>query len=248
MTPKGLVRFTRAKRRVMPLIILLDASASMNEVIDEEGMQRTGEVVVQDGQKWEVVTGGTSKLKVTNDAMRAMIASFAAVERAEVQVCVVAFGGDKARLHVPMQPATAVAWEDYAADGETPLGSAFAMAKELLEDRQTVPGDAYRPVVVLVSDGRPTDADWQARMAAFIGEGRSRKASRMALAIGQADTTVLRSFLGEQQQDFLFTADRAPEMGRFFSFLTMSVAQRSQSPDPDKMVRPADIKRPADEF
>lgn len=249
MAKHGLAGFSRAKRRVLPLILLLDASGSMNEIIDEEGMKRTGQIVFEDGREWEVVTGGTSKLHITNQAMRAMIASFSAVERAEVQVSVITFGGaSDAQVHVPMRAASAVTWEDYVADGETPMGAAFGLAKQLIEKRETIPSDAYRPTIVLISDGLPTDSGWQERLDELVSEGRSRKASRMALGIGEADRTMLKKFLGDEHDEFLFEANQAAEMVRFFNFLTMSVAQRTKSPDPNIMLTPKSVLSDLDKF
>ena len=37
------------------------------------------------------------------------------------------------------------------------MGSAFTIAHQLLEDREAIPSRAYRPALVLVSDGLPTD-------------------------------------------------------------------------------------------
>ena len=247
MSGEGLAQFTRAKRRVLPLIILLDASGSMNEIIDERGMVRTGQTIFMDGREWEVVTGGRSKLQITNDAMRVMIEAFGTVDRADVQVSVIAFGGSgPARVHLPLESSGKVQWQDYQADGDTPMGSAFQLAKQLMEDRSTIPSDAYRPTIVLISDGMPTDANWEASLQALIGDGRSKKAARMALGIGTADRRMLEKFLGEKNRDYLFEADQAAGMIRFFNFLTMSTAQRTNSAKPDEIPKPNEIPKPED--
>jgi len=233
----------------MPLIVLLDASGSMNEIIDKEGMKSTGQIVFEDGKEWEVVTDGTSKLHITNQAMKAMIASFSAVERAEVQVSVITFGGTSdARVHVPMNAASDVTWEDYVADGDTPMGAAFRVAKQLVEKREAIPSDAYRPTIVLISDGLPTDTGWQESLNELVSEGRSKKAARMALGIGEADRTMLKKFLGDEHGGYLFEADQAAGMIRFFNFLTMSIAQRSKSPNPNTMPAPKTVLSDLDEF
>jgi uncharacterized protein YegL len=65
------------------------------------------------------------------------------------------------------------------------------MAKAMIEDKDVVPSRAYRPTVVLVSDGGPNDA-WEKPLNAFISDGRSAKCDRMAMAIGaDADEAVL---------------------------------------------------------
>jgi uncharacterized protein YegL len=60
------------------------------------------------------------------------------------------------------------------ADGCTAMGVAFSLAKGLIEDKNVVLSRAYRPTVVLVSDGQPTDA-WERPIESLINEGRSSK-------------------------------------------------------------------------
>jgi uncharacterized protein YegL len=141
-----------------------------------------------------------------------------------------------------------VIWDDYAADGETPMGSAFKIAKQIVEARDAIPSGAYRPTIVLVSDGLPTDNGWEERLDELVSEGRSRKAARMALGIGEADRKMLTRFLGDEHSEFLFKADQATEIVRFFNFLTMSVAKRSNSLDPNEVIKPKLVPSDIDEF
>ena len=56
----------------MPVILLLDVSGSMSEVIDGT-YERTGETVFRDGQNWEIVKGGRTRIEVLNQAVQEMI-------------------------------------------------------------------------------------------------------------------------------------------------------------------------------
>jgi uncharacterized protein YegL len=58
---------------------------------------------------------------------------------------------------------------------------------------------ALPPVLVLISDGQPTD-DYESGLKALTDEPWGRKAVRIAIAIGEdADTEVLQRFIGNPE-------------------------------------------------
>lgn len=199
--------FTVQKARPLPVILLADVSGSMS------------------------VEG---KIDALNQAVKEMIISFAQAEelRAEIHVSVIIFGGT-ARLLLPLTPASEVTWEPMSASGGTPLGEALTLAAGLFEDKEQIPSRAYRPTVLLVSDGMPTDA-WEEPMRRFIHEGRAKKADRMAMAIGaDAVETMLAKFLNDPEKQ-VFHAEDAAKIRDFFRFVTMSVVTRSRSNNPNQ--------------
>ena len=212
-----LKNFSTSAARPLPVILLADVSGSMTA----------------DG-----------KISALNRAIRDMISSFAEEEeaRAEISVAVVTFGSE-ARLHTALQPAKQMEWTDLSAGGATPMGAAMELAADLIDDREAIPARAYRPTVVLVSDGIPTD-DWSNGIRRLTGEGRGGKAFRLALAIGgDADEQMLRKFAGGDAT--LYRAEDARRIRQFFEFLTMTVAQRSRSINPNAVAQvssPFDLK------
>ncbi|GAA3265965.1 VWA domain-containing protein [Dactylosporangium vinaceum] len=156
----------------MPVIVLADASGSMD-----------GDKIIR-----------------LNESIGAMIRAFAMEDsgRGEIHVAVVAFGGAEAVLHQPMTPASRTAWNDLAHGGRTPMGSAFRLAQEILDDPELVPDRAFPPALVLVSDGMPTDADWDSRLDALLSSKWGSRALRVAVGIGTDRTDeaeqVLRTF------------------------------------------------------
>jgi uncharacterized protein YegL len=173
------------------------------------------------------------KIQALNHAVREMIEAFQDGDdlRAEIQVAVVTFGGG-ARLHLPLKSARDAAWVDLGAAVATPMGAAFHLAQSLVEDSSLVPSRAYRPTLVLVSDGQPTD-DWEAPLRALIESERAGKAFRMALAVGaDADHAVLDRFLADPAARVYQAAD-ARQIRQFFQLVTMSVASRSRSANPN---------------
>lgn len=233
-------RFTASKAKPLPVILLLDTSGSMNMVVNPDEVRRTGQTTVVDGKTVEYVTGGKSRIDVLNEAVRTMLSSFKKEESlsTEFLISVVTFGEQGAQLTQAPTSASTTVYSDLTADGLTPLGGALKIAKDLVENRETTPSRAYRPLVVLVSDGEPNDS-WEGRLADFIREGRSAKCDRMALGIGEEAISgrgreTLERFI-EGTGRSVFEAEDAPEIHDFFQFVTMSVVARSQSQHPNEV-------------
>lgn len=237
-------KFTAPKAKPLPVFLLLDVSGSMNEVVDPESVRRTGQTVENDGQTWELVEGGTSKIQILNDAVRRMVDSFAAEERMETEflVSIITFG-DRVAQHLVPGAASSVNWTDMEADGCTAMGAALSLAKGLIEDKDVIPSRAYRPTVVLVSDGQPTDA-WGHPLDALITDGRSSKCFFMAMGIGEnpgtqvlerfiSQTPVLAEVNGTPVLNTVFHATDTDKIHEFFRKVTMSVTTRSKSQNPN---------------
>ena len=226
--------FTTTKPKPLPVILLLDVSKSMGEVCDGS-FRRTGRTFFEDGKTWEVVEGGRSRIDVLNEAVSKMIASFARAEQLdrEFLVSVITFGSSVG-VHLPPTKASRVVWQPLTAAGDTPLGEALTLLKARIEDRDITPSRAYRPVIVLVSDGKPND-EWKAPLENFVTSGRSTKCDRMAIAIGaDTDEDMLHTFIAGAPHP-LFKASDASQILDTFQRITMSVEVRSKSEDPDRV-------------
>lgn len=208
VTKSRMKDFTIAKARPLPVIVLADASGSMSE---------------------------NGKIEALNLALQDMVKAFATESRvrAEIQVGLITFGGKQAKIFLPLAPAGQIASMDaIPATGATPLGQALAMATDLLENHDLIPSRAYRPVLVLVSDGLPTD-EWESTLARLETSDRASKATRFAMAIGDdADETVLARFTNDIEAP-VFKAHQARDIHRFFRAVTMSVAARTVSNNPE---------------
>jgi uncharacterized protein YegL len=82
-------------------------------------------------------------------------------------------------------------------DGVTDLGEALIMvSKELkLQPEGKMEFRGYPPVVVLITDGYPTD-DWETGLKVLMSVPWAERAIRMAVALPGADETVLNKFIG----------------------------------------------------
>jgi len=205
MTTFDPAKFTVPDAKPLPVILLLDVSGSMHG----------------------------AKIQNLNEAVKDMLETFRDTEcgETEIHVAIITFGAE-VKLHQALASANDIKYHDLSASGGTPLGTAFKMAKAMIEDKDVVPSRAYRPTVVLVSDGRPGDS-WKQPLKDFIGEGRSSKCDRMAMAIGaDADEGVLGEFI-EGATHPLFYAENATQLRDFFKFVTMSVTIRTMSQTPN---------------
>lgn len=239
-------KFTTTQAKPFPVFLLLDVSGSMDIVIDPENTHRTGETAFIDGQHVEFVEGGTTKTQLLNEAVKKMIESFKEEEKMEAEfwISIITFG-DKAHLHIKLTKASEISLTEFEAEGETAMGAALKLAKEQIENKEIVPSRAYRPTVVLVSDGAPND-NWEMPMQKFVHEGRSSKCFCLAMGIGDdADKNVLSKFIENtpylaQQGDTkipnkVFYADDAERLHEFFQKVTMSVTSRSKSSNPNQI-------------
>ena len=206
-------KYTTTKAKPLPVVLLLDVSSSM----------RGG--------------GEQSKIAELEKAVREMIKDFAHEEQleTEIQLAVITFGNE-VKLALPYTNASKVELNNLEANGLTPMGTALKMAKDMIEDKEVTPGRAYKPLVILCSDGEPNDA-WEQPMQDFIANGRSSKCDRMAMAIGSdANEDVLKRFIAGTDNP-LFYAKDAASLHKFFKFVTMSVTSRSRSQSPNQLVK-----------
>lgn len=207
----NLKEFTIPSARKLPVIILADVSGSME---------------------------GDGKINTLNRAIASMIDSFAEEEdvRAEINVCVITFGGNEAKIHLPLQPAENITWQNMTPYGRTPMGDAFWVAQKIVEDRAIIASRDYHPTIVLVSDGIPTD-NWQTSLDGLINSERASKALRLSMAIGaEADNQPLQGFVKNQCQEVpVFRADESNQITKFFRFVTMTVTTRSRSVTPNSI-------------
>jgi uncharacterized protein YegL len=163
----------RLARRVLHFFFLLDCSGSMS-------------------------VGG--KIEALNNAIREALPHMRRVAadnpNAEVLVRALSFS-DGARWVVgEPAPVERFTWTDVTAGGLTDLGAALLLMADQLR-MPPMEARALPPVIVLVSDGRPTD-DFEGGLEALLREPWGQRAVKVAVAIGRdADYQVLQSFIGD---------------------------------------------------
>lgn len=117
---------------------------------------------------------------------------------AQLLVRVLSFSSGSRWIVVKPTPVESFTWQDLTAIGQTDMGKALT---DLANQLKMPPMDArgYPPVIVLVSDGQPTD-DFATGLRAVMDQPWGKRAIRMAIAIGRdADTDVLQKFVGNSE-------------------------------------------------
>jgi uncharacterized protein YegL len=119
-------------------------------------------------------------------------------------------------------------WIDLSADGVTDLGAALKKVAEVL--KISVMGDrALPPVLVLVSDGVPTD-DYGSGLKALMDEPWGKKAVRIAIAIGEdADREPLQKFIGHKEIQPL-QANNPKALVSYIKWASTAVLKAASSP------------------
>jgi uncharacterized protein YegL len=117
-------------------------------------------------------------------------------------------------------------WQELPAAGVTDMGKALTMVAEQLK---LLPDRGFPPVLVLISDGQPTD-NIEAGLKELLSQPWGQKAVRVAIAIGEdADIETLQQFIGNPQQKPL-QASNPEALVRHIRFISTAVVQSASSP------------------
>lgn len=172
------------------------------------------------------------KIQALNNAIREAIPHMRKVAEdnpnAQVLVRAVKFSNG-AQWHISQPtPVADFAWQDLPAEGETDMGKALALVAEQLK-MPPMSNRALPPVLVLISDGQPTD-DFEAGLKALLEEPWGKKAVRIAIAIGQdADNDVLQKYIGHPEMKPL--AANSPEaLVKHIKWASTAVLKSASSP------------------
>ena len=147
---------------------------------------------------------------------------------AEVLVRAVVFS-DGAQWHISKPtPIADFKWKDLTAGGITDMGKAV----NLVADQLKIPpmtDRALPPVLVLISDGQPTD-DFNAGLKNLLSLPWGKKAVRIAIAIGEdADLDTLQKFIGNVEIG-PFQANNPETLKNYIKWTSTAVLKATSSP------------------
>lgn len=176
--------------------------------------------------------GVDGKIQALNNAIREAIPHMQKVAdenpNADILVRAIKFSTG-AQWHISQPtPVADFKWHDLSAEGVTDLGKALAMVTEQLRI-PPMTDRALPPVLVLVSDGQPTD-DFGAGLKVLMEQPWGMKGVRIAIAIGEdADHDVLQRFMGHSELRPLQA--NSPEMlVKHIRWVSTAVLQSASSP------------------
>ncbi len=180
----------------VPCVLLLDTSASMNEVVGNFD-HATGETVRQDGQLYNVVSGGTTRIDMLNEGLATLKETLAADSLASrrAEIAIVTFGGTVTTVQ------DFVTAENFQpprlqTSGSTPMGQAILAGLDMIARRKATYRAAgvsyYRPWIFLITDGGPDPGDpWQSA-AVQVKQGEASKSfAFFTVAVEGANMDVL---------------------------------------------------------
>lgn len=172
------------------------------------------------------------KIQTLNTAIREAIPAMRRVAgenpNARVRVRAVGFS-QGARWHIEHPvPAEQFVWQDLVAAGQTDLGQALLLVAAQLR-MPPMSERALPPVLVLISDGRPTD-DFAGGLRSLLQLPWGRRAVRLAIAIGSdADPGPLRTFIANPLVPLL-QAHNAETLVRYIRWASTAVVQAASAP------------------
>lgn len=186
------------------------------------------------------------KIQSLNHAIREAIPHMREVARgnpnAEVLVRSVRFSRGAQWHHATPTNVEQFEWTDLTVDGMTDMGRALTLVADALKT-PPMPERALPPVLVLVSDGEPTD-DFEGGLRALMSQPWGKKAVRLAIAIGDdARTDVLQRFIGHLELQPL-EAKNAEQLVNYIRWASTAVLQAASAPASQTQVSPAGINVP----
>ncbi len=148
---------------------------------------------------------------------------------AEVLVRAVKFS-DGAQWHVATPtPVANFTWTKLPTGGMTDMGKALRMVAEQMKTA-AMPERGLPPVLVLISDGQPTD-DFHGGLDALMELPWGKKAVRVAIAIGEdADLDVLQQFIGQPEIKPLL-AHNPDQLVKYIKWVSTAVLKAASAPN-----------------
>lgn len=222
----------------VPICLCLDTSGSMGAVTGE--CTPTGETVFEDGKEWQVVTGGTSRIKelqkgielfyeaIREDEVAVYSAEICIVEFNDSASCILDFANIERQNDIPV----------LKAHGNTAMGEGVNLALDLLEKRKEEYKDKgvdyYQPWLVLMTDGESngSQSELQRAISRTTDLVNGKKLTIFPIGIGdEAGMNTLQKF----------SPNRTPlklqglKFAEFFTWLSKSVSRTSQNTPGEKI-------------
>lgn len=125
-------------------------------------------------------------------------------------------------------PVSEFEWTDLEASGTTDMGKAFEVLADAI-DVNNMADRALPPVLVLISDGQPTD-DYKEALSRFLNLPWGVKSVKLAIAIGRAaNERILKQFINTDQVEVL-KAENSHHLVEYIKWASTAVLNAASSP------------------
>ncbi len=202
--------------------------------MDEKELQRPGGELASRPIHffWVVDCSGSmsydGKINIVNNAIEECIPEMASAAdnnpNAQLLIRALEFSSGASWITPKPIPVDEYSWEPLEANGLTQLGSAF----ELLAAQLSIPpmpSRALPPVIVLLSDGMPTD-DYKSGLNKLKTLPWFKKAVKIAISIGKdADDDILEEFTGNKE--LVLQANNAAALAKMIKWASTTVSMVS---------------------
>lgn len=231
-------RFADNPEPRVPCVLILDTSGSMAEVVADSG-HLTGENVMQDGQLYNVVSGGKTRIDLLNEGLVTLKETLAADSLASrrAEIAIVTFGGTVSTVQ---DFVTAESFQPprLHASGGTPMGQAILTGLDMIARCKATYRAAgvsyYRPWIFLITDGGPDPGDpWQSA-AVQVKQGEASKSfAFFTVAVEGANMDVLAQIAARPPAKL-----KGVNFREMFLWLSQSMQAVSQSSPGDTVPLP----------
>lgn len=219
-------------------ILVLDISGSMLEIVDDSNVKYTGETVFMDGQQYNLVTGGVSKIDLVNEGLQRFYNDICEDESTSqrLELSLITFNDNVQVIQKPALPEN-VSIPELKCSGDTALADAVNEAINIVESRKNwykqTGQPYYRPWIILMTDGEPNkDQDIDSLSRRIKNDTANKKYAFLPIGVEGADMTILQKISGNGMDAVKLKGMRFAE---FFRWLSASMGTITKSEEGQKV-------------
>lgn len=211
-------------------VLVLDTSGSMNEIVDSTGVRATGQTVESDGNVYNIVEGGISKLDKLNEGLFSFFEEIVDDDTTDqrLELAIITFNDNVQIVQEPALPSN-IAIQPLEADGETALVEAVYSAIDLVIARKAWYKQTgqlyYRPWIILMTDGEPNRGSNINELSNRIKDDTSNKRYVfLPIGVDNANMAILQQIQGTMNGNTISALKLSgTKFSSFFKWLSASM-------------------------
>lgn len=221
-------------------VLVLDVSGSMREVVDGD-VKFTGRKEMIDGQLYDIVEGGVTKLDGLNEGLKDFYNEIYQDDNSSqrIEVALIAFNDTVQKLQDPalVENFTMPTLE---ASGDTAVVDAMMSAIDLVEQRKewykSTGQPYYRPWIILMTDGEPNaNQNIQSLADRIKSDTSNKKYVFLPIGVAGANMDILHQIEGEGSGKIPAMPLQGAKFSNFFKWLSSSIGTVINSREGDRV-------------